>query len=44
MEIFVWQNISENSNDAMCHILRLPHYDQIIVCIVVASVVVGVVA
>jgi hypothetical protein len=34
----VWQNNLKNSNDAMCHILRLPHVN-IPVCIVVASVV-----
>jgi hypothetical protein len=37
-EIFVWQYISENSNDVKCHILKLQHVN-ILVYIVVASVV-----
>jgi hypothetical protein len=37
-EIFIWQNISKNSNDARCHIVKLP-YVNILVCTIVASVV-----
>jgi hypothetical protein len=39
----IWQNISKNPNDAMCHILRLPRVN-ILVCIIVARVVASVVA
>jgi hypothetical protein len=43
-EIFVWQNILKNPNDDMCHILKLPHVNKLLVCIVKASVVASVVA
>ncbi len=42
-EICIWQNISKISNDATCHILRLPHVN-ILVCTKAASVVANVVA
>jgi len=42
-EIFIWQNILKNPNDAMCHILRLPHVN-ILVCTIVTSVVASVIA
>jgi hypothetical protein len=42
-EIFVWQNISKNSNDAMCYIFRLQCVN-ILVFTVVATVVTIVVA
>jgi Na+/melibiose symporter-like transporter len=41
-EIFFWQNILKNPNDATFHIFRLPRVN-ILVCIVVASVVANVV-
>jgi hypothetical protein len=42
-EIFIWQNISKNPNDATCHILRLPCVN-ILVCTIVTSVIANVVA
>jgi hypothetical protein len=38
-EIFVWQNILNFFNDAMCHVL-IAHVN-ILVCIVVANVIAG---
>jgi hypothetical protein len=40
----IWQNILKNSNDATCHIFRLPCVNKLLVCISVASVVASVVA
>ncbi len=42
-KIYIWQNISKNPNDVMCHIFRLPCVN-ILVCTIVANVVVSVVA
>jgi hypothetical protein len=38
VEIYIWQNILKNSNDATCQFFMLPHVN-ILVCTIVANVV-----